>query len=96
MHLGIAGETADWKRFRPFDLYCAVRILTKPRQFEHHAGGAAHVEPAIVGARLHRHALILVIREDRAQDIERRELAATDRSDRVFDFLLTETMQRRL
>ena len=70
MHLGIAGKATDRQRLRPLAVQHVEHVLRAPGQFEDHAGGAAHVEPAIVTG-LDRDPLVLMIREDGAQNIER-------------------------
>ncbi len=51
-------------------------------------GCAAHIEPAVIAGHLHGHTLILIIGEDRPQNIERRHLPSADSCNRVFHVLL--------
>ena len=100
MHIDIAGETTDGQRVWPIQHLGRTVVLKHRARFagylEDHAGGAAHVEPAIVAGHLHRDTLVLIIREHRAQDIERGNLATADGGDGIFHVLLRQTMQHGL
>jgi len=60
---------------------------------EHHAGDASHVEPALVRQGLYGDALVLVVRIDRAHDVDRRELSASDGCNGILHVLLAEAME---
>lgn len=100
MHVDIAGKATDGQRVGSIQHFGRAVIFQNGARLsgdlEDHAGGAAHVEPAVVTGHLHRNALILIIRIDRAQHIQRGNLAAPDGSDRVFHILLRQTMQHGL
>src|SRR5690606_16246903 len=96
--LHAAGETADRKRGLPlsFQGRLIARLRRTARNTEHHARGAADIEPALVGGRLYRHALVLVVGVDGAHDIDGGQFATADGRDHVLDILLAESMQGRL
>jgi hypothetical protein len=54
----------------PLRLLRCGHFLRPLRQLEDHARGAAHVEPAVVGAGLHGYALVLMIGKHGAQNVE--------------------------